>query len=352
MSGMIECPVCFCSLPASKINNHVEICLNREEKCSTRNEAEVTRSLQSTVNDSNGLSNESKLDDFEGGRSDIGLGLKQNDDRKSDQLVGRVSTQLTNFQSDGEKGKLEDYPSTCAARSIKNVLGKRKWSGLSPPIETKLKLKGPPRDIPITKTILNLPPPLKMRKDNLSKNEKMQDLDTIKNNQVNDSSAINSCTTQSSYNKEKTTRKHNGITNTSIPLAERMRPKDFDTYFGQDEMIGQDSTLRAILNSGKVPSMIFWGPPGCGKVCIVKINLRLETTCITSLGILNTPENPTVCFEIKNVLIFYFILKYQIKIMINGGHLGAKGVMAPIFWKTIVFCSKKMEMCDGILPKQ
>ena len=38
---------------------------------------------------------------------------------------------------------------------------------------------------------------------------------------------------------------------------------------------------------------------------------------------------------------------------ISGGHLGGEGGDGPpIFWKTIVFCSKSMEMCDVILPKQ
>lgn len=51
-----------------------------------------------------------------------------------------------------------------------------------------------------------------------------------------------------------------------IPLAERMRPKYLTDYVGQETVIGPDTALRELLTKGHIPSMIFWGPPGCGKV--------------------------------------------------------------------------------------
>ena len=50
------------------------------------------------------------------------------------------------------------------------------------------------------------------------------------------------------------------------PLAERMRPKTLDEYVGQSKVLGKNSLLRTLLQAEEVPSMIFWGPPGCGKV--------------------------------------------------------------------------------------
>lgn len=50
------------------------------------------------------------------------------------------------------------------------------------------------------------------------------------------------------------------------PLAERMRPKTLSEYVGQSQVLGNNSLLRTLLEANEIPSMIFWGPPGCGKV--------------------------------------------------------------------------------------
>lgn len=52
------------------------------------------------------------------------------------------------------------------------------------------------------------------------------------------------------------------------PLAERMRPKNFDEFLGQDELTSAESPLRRMLEGGNVHSMILWGPPGVGKTSL------------------------------------------------------------------------------------
>ncbi|MHA4893595.1 replication-associated recombination protein A [Pedobacter sp. PWIIR3] len=55
------------------------------------------------------------------------------------------------------------------------------------------------------------------------------------------------------------------------PLAERMRPQNLDEYVGQKHIVGPDAVLRKAIQSGQLPSMIFWGPPGVGKTTLAYI---------------------------------------------------------------------------------
>ena len=55
---------------------------------------------------------------------------------------------------------------------------------------------------------------------------------------------------------------------TFVPLAQRMRPNKLDEIVGQEHIIGIESPLRKMIYNGTVPSMIFWGPPGCGKTTL------------------------------------------------------------------------------------
>lgn len=57
----------------------------------------------------------------------------------------------------------------------------------------------------------------------------------------------------------------------SIPLAEVLRPKNLSEYLGQEHLIGEDAVLRRMIESGKIQSVIFWGPPGSGKTTLAQL---------------------------------------------------------------------------------
>ncbi len=57
----------------------------------------------------------------------------------------------------------------------------------------------------------------------------------------------------------------------TIPLAERLRPETLDGYLGQTHLVGPGAILRKSIESGNIPSMILWGPPGVGKTTLASL---------------------------------------------------------------------------------
>ncbi len=65
------------------------------------------------------------------------------------------------------------------------------------------------------------------------------------------------------------------------PLADRLRPTKLAEVTGQDHIVGPEGTLTRMLKAGRIPSIILWGPPGCGKTTIARLladatNLEFE----------------------------------------------------------------------------
>ncbi len=72
------------------------------------------------------------------------------------------------------------------------------------------------------------------------------------------------------------------------PLAERMRPTDFDSYIGQQHIIGKNAVLRKMVESGNLQSMILWGPPGVGKTTLANIIANKLNRPFFSLSAVNS----------------------------------------------------------------
>jgi putative ATPase len=68
------------------------------------------------------------------------------------------------------------------------------------------------------------------------------------------------------------------------PLAERMRPRTLDEFIGQEKLLGPGKPLRVQIENDNLSSMLFWGPPGCGKTTLARVIARLTRSDFVSFS--------------------------------------------------------------------
>jgi putative ATPase len=68
------------------------------------------------------------------------------------------------------------------------------------------------------------------------------------------------------------------------PLAERMRPRTLDEFIGQEKLLGPGKSLRVQIENDNLSSMLFWGPPGCGKTTLARLIARLTSSEFVSFS--------------------------------------------------------------------
>jgi len=96
------------------------------------------------------------------------------------------------------------------------------------------------------------------------------------------------------------------------PLADEIRPERLEDFFGQEHILGQGAILRKIIDSGKIPNMIFYGPSGTGKTTLANIianrtNRRLRKLNATNAGLADIKE---IIAELDSLLAPNGILLY------------------------------------------
>ena len=102
------------------------------------------------------------------------------------------------------------------------------------------------------------------------------------------------------------------------PLADRVRPTDFDGIVGQRHLFGPDGILRRMVSRGVIPSMIFFGPPGCGKTTAASIIAsrcgktlhRLNATTASLGDIRDVAKDTGTMMGISGVLLYLDEIQY------------------------------------------
>jgi putative ATPase len=85
--------------------------------------------------------------------------------------------------------------------------------------------------------------------------------------------------------------------NSHTPLAERMRPQSFDQFYGQEHLLGPGKILAELIESGRLVSLIFWGPPGSGKTTLaIMLARHFDFPCLFFSAVLSGIK------EVKDVM--------------------------------------------------
>ena len=155
-----------------------------------------------------------------------------------------------------------------------------------------------------------------------------------------------------------------------MPLADKIRPKTLDDVVGQPHLIGEGKPLLRIIQSGKIPNMIFYGPSGVGKTTIARIiaesaNMRLHKLNGTSAS---TADIKEIVAEIdtflgSNGILLYldeiqYLNKKQQQSLLEYIENGSITLIAsttenPYFYvynamkRLIIFAAESAEMCES-----
>ncbi len=97
--------------------------------------------------------------------------------------------------------------------------------------------------------------------------------------------------------------------NAAAPLAERMRPQTLDSLVGQEHLVGRGSILRTAIESGRIPSLLLWGPPGTGKTTIANVianalHVPFFTLSAISAGVKEVREVIAQAQQLSSAILF------------------------------------------------
>ncbi|XP_014671231.1 PREDICTED: ATPase WRNIP1-like isoform X2 [Priapulus caudatus] len=299
--GEVYCPICGNYFELSKINQHANQCLNvlsentpisaitRKKKCGDSDFASPPRSQKRLKPNEDcqprPIYHYQYQDNLSASPStaSCSLSILENKDKLS-QLVSPASVTVGNKSSRehdkyrcikaGDTVKLTPTPSSAAVDNIANkkystsICNSTSSTATSGPITTSTTS---------TSTTSSTKPWGIFFNKSKSKEQSEQNDTTTVTTQSNQTKVNGSVSAVPSSSSTSTSTSSEALLNLKPdddnfkPLAEQMRPTSILDYIGQSKAIGENTMLSSLLEAHKIPSMVLWGPPGCGKTTLARI---------------------------------------------------------------------------------
>ncbi|KAK7114506.1 ATPase WRNIP1-like [Littorina saxatilis] len=235
----MECPICGQTFPQATINSHVNECLNSSDD-----------------NDRSSARQSAEADDESGGHTRVSNAPTK---RKGSSNWGSLQPMKSSTQADSS---VSSAPSSAPKRARKTPAAKDARRDASTVSDNKTETAD---HVKVTS----------VREQSAADQEGSKHFHTpgsLRKHTVPSLPSTKSIITPTSQpQSQPLSSKPSSSKESFAPLAERVRPKDLEDYVGQDKAVGKESMLYSLLSSDHIPSVILWGPPGCGKTTLARI---------------------------------------------------------------------------------
>lgn len=232
-----KCPICFKLFPLSFLERHVNTCLDTLEPAAS-----------GVVENVDGEASKPNQEDAKHQNAFAALGLKADSSKRNEKSDKKGKASLTSIliaerrlkrkQEDLEREikrqtldlEREELPQTQAQEKTNSLQGSLFKSG-------ELLSKRGREEIPRTQIVSNTS---ELGEGDLKQNTQEPEIVKLRRE-------------------------------AELPLAQRLRPKSLDDFFGQEKLVGPNGVLRNIMSAEQLPSFILWGSPGVGKTSLARI---------------------------------------------------------------------------------